>query len=167
MVEEGSAQIGLILEVPADVRMRVHAALAQPIRLIVPNGHALAARASVDLATIARQRLILPAGNLRLAEILQSHFRDKEIPLSPVITSNLLQPIIDSVVAGLGLTMMPEVLVHRKLGEGVLAAVPIDCTDLSETGIMLITRPGHRLPAAGTLALTNLASAMAKLQPAD
>lgn len=163
LISTDGAQIGLLFETSSDVRLRIHAAVPQPIHLIVPAGHPFTRLSSISLETIAEQRLVLPSGGLRLAEIIQSIFRDRELALNPVITSNKLQPIIDSVKAGLGLGLLPDILLIDDLRSGELVACPVDCDDFQETKIHLITRLGHRLPPAGLSVLSSLSAALAQM----
>ena len=163
LITDDGAQIGLVFETSSDMRMRVHAALPQPIHLIVPAGHPLTRRLVVNLETVAEQRLILPSGGLRLAEILQSVFRERGLPLNPVVTSNTLQPIIDSVKAGLGLALLPDILIVDELRSGALVACPVECIDFQDTGIHLITRLGQPLSRAGLSVLSSLSAAMAQM----
>lgn len=166
LVAEDTAQIGLALETSSDVRLRVHATIPQPIRLIMPATHALAAKQIVELDEVAEQRLILPSGGLRLAEIIQSVFRENGLPLNPIATSNTLQPIIDSVKAELGMALMPEILLWDELQSGTLVARPIACADFEETKVHLITRLGQRLSPAGLSVLTALSGAVAQMNRA-
>jgi DNA-binding transcriptional LysR family regulator len=166
LVAEDTAQIGLALETSSDVRLRVHATIPQPIRLIMPATHPLAAKQILDLGEVAEQRLILPSGGLRLAEIIQSVFRENGLALNPIATSNTLQPIIDSVKAELGMALMPEILLWDELRAGTLVARPIACADFDETKVHLITRVGQRLSPAGLSVLTALSGAVAQMNRA-
>lgn len=163
LISDDGAQIGLVFETSSDIRLRVHAAIAQPIRLILPAGHALASRSAINLEMVAEQRLILPSGSLRLAEIVQSIFRDNGVALNPVMTSNSLEPIIDGVKAGLGVALLPEILLAEELRSGALLSRAVDCPAFDETKVHLVTRLGHRLSAAGLSILASLSAAMAQM----
>jgi DNA-binding transcriptional LysR family regulator len=166
LVADDVAQIGLVLKTSSDVRLRVHATIPQPIRLIMPTEHPLVAQVRVSLEQVADQRLVLPSGGLHLAEIIQSTFRDNGLPLNPVVTSNRIQPIIDAVRAGLGIALLPEILLWDLIHVGTLVTRPVDCPDFDETKVHLLTRLGQRLPPAGLSVLTALSAAIAQLENA-
>ena len=163
LIADDGAQIGLLFETPSDVHLRIHATIAQPIRLIMPADDPLRESSIIDLETVARQRLILPNGGLRLAEIIQSIFKDNELTLAPAVTASGLQPIVESVKSGLGLSLLPEMLVLDELQAGSLIARPIACPDFEETKVFLVTRAGLRLSDAGMCLLSSMAAVLARI----
>ncbi len=163
MVLNGAVELGLLFEVPGDVRLRVKAALAQPISLICKPDTRLASRASVTLADVADERLVLPGSDLRISEIVHSVFRDANLRLNTVIVCNTLRPLVDSVRTGIGVTLLPQIVVQRELLEGHLVAVRVECKEFQTTGIHVVSRIGHRLPPPALALLSGIASSLNSL----
>lgn len=160
MVLDDTAQIGLVLEYPEDVRLRVHSSIAQPIRLISRPDHPLRQISEVSPAEVAGQRLVMPGPNLRLAEILNAVFRGRGLPLNVILASNSLQIIIESVKAGMGVALLPAILVMEDLASGSLTATPIRCEELESTRVVMVTRIGRRLSHPATKLLSGMAGAL-------
>ncbi len=144
MVLSDVAQIGLLIDTPEAVRLKIHAILPQPLALIMPADHAFTRRDRVTPEEVAKQRLVLTDSGSRLFEIVQSIFNQQGLDLDIVLKSASLQPILDAVTAGLGLTILPPILVADRLREGSLVQRPIDCDKFSATSLFLVSRIGRR-----------------------
>lgn len=162
MVLDDTAQIGLLFETPDDVRLRVQASIPQPIRLITRPGHPLSSTRPVPLADIAAERLVLPTAGLRLAEILTSVFRERGLPMQAALSSNALRTMADSAAAGIGVTMLPTILVAEEIAAGKLIASPIACDALQDTKVFIVSRVGRRMSDAGVRLMSGLAAALRK-----
>lgn len=156
LVQEGSAQIGILIDTPGDVRSRVQISLDHPIRLICHPDHPLATVENLDLATIAGHRLVLPAGGFRLTEIIHAVFSEEGCALDPVLTANALEPIVGAVKDRVGVSLLPEIMVADEVKRGDIVARDIDCLPFQSTKLHLITPFAQPLPPAGLELLANL-----------
>lgn len=167
MVLNDAAQIGLLLETPADVRLKVLSMSPQPVEAILPASHPLTRWKRLTLENLANERLVMPGKTSRLYEIFNSVFAARGLALDVVLSSTSLGPILDSVQAGLGITMLPRILVADRLGSGGLVSRAIECAEFEEFGLHLVTRVGRRLTPAAQALLRGMISACRTLNALD
>lgn len=161
MVMDDTAEIGILLDFPDNIRLRVQGSVVQPICLIgKPQHPLLRANRSVSLVEISKERFVLPSSNHRITEILSSVFRDKGVSLQVALSSNSLQTVIDSVVAGVGIAMLPPILAAREIASGTLIAAPIACEELASTKLFVVSRIGRRLNATAVKLMAGLCGAL-------
>lgn len=168
LVLNGAAELGLVFDTQEDVRLGVKVAINQPVRLIARADAAILQHQVLDLEIIAQEKLILPGPETRLAEIIQSVFRDAGIRPNAAVVSNTLGPIVEAVHAGIGVALIPEIMVMRQLRSGEFASRPIALEDFDQPRVHLVSRIGHRLsPAALSLmsAMAGTLNAMALARP--
>lgn len=107
LVEDGEVDYAFLPEVPLSARTAWRHLRTAPIALMVPASHRLAGRATVALAELAGEEMILGKPGDILREVMDSSFRQAGI--RPRITSEVDEPaaVEDFVAAGLGLAFIP------------------------------------------------------------
>jgi LysR family transcriptional activator of glutamate synthase operon len=153
MILSDIAEIGVVFETADDVRLRIRVSIEQPVRLIARADAPISRQPVVELADIVRERLVMPGATHRLSEIVNSVLRNHELVANVVLSSNSLGTILDSVRAGLGVALMPEILAARDIAQGELVSRPIACADFDATRVHIVTRNGRGLspPAVALL----------------
>lgn len=165
MVCEDSAHLGIVFDPPEeDPRISARLSVPQPMKLMVPSKHPLAAKKSVKLAELVNVPLIVPKQAVRLKELLRKAVveGEREISLLPNITTNSLLFIRECAKAGYAATIMPEIAMVDELDAGYVVAVRLDHEVLSNTNIHVVTRLGRHLPKAIQILLNLLSNTMSR-----
>jgi len=165
MVCEDLAHLGIVFDPPEeDPRVSARISVPQPMKLMVPSNHPLAAKESVKLVDLVNVPLILPKKAIRLKELLRKAEVEggSEISLLPNITTNSLLFIREYAKAGFAATIMPEIAMVDELDAGYLVAVPLDHEVLSNTNVHVVTRFGRHLPKAIQILLNLLSNTMSR-----
>lgn len=145
MVREDDAHMGLIFDIPRDPKIRSRRILDQPLRVIVNKDHRLSRRKSVNLADLSAESIGLPEDRYRIRQLIRSAEQEEGVFLEADLVTNSLALISDFVKSGRGITIMPEVVMHRELVSGELVALTTDNKILNSTKTSLITRLGRQL----------------------
>ena len=148
LVAEDEAHLGLAFQSSDDPRLRVRASMRQPVCVVMRPGHALATRASVKLADLARHALCLPEASFRTRQLLKVAEAAERVTLQPAMTSNSLVVLKNLVKAGDVVTLLPLLGVATEVANGELVTVPLDNDILQDTAVQLVSRLGRQLPPA-------------------
>jgi DNA-binding transcriptional LysR family regulator len=148
MVAEDDAHLGLVFQASDDPRIRVLAAVRQPLCAVMRADHALAEHKSLKLADLIPHRLCLPESSFRTRQLLQAVESSERVSLQPSITSNSITLLKSLLESGVFFTLLPLLAVDKEVENGRFAAVPIDSTMLQDASVQLICRLGRRLPPA-------------------
>lgn len=169
-VAEDRCHMGLMYGAPDDPGLRVVAASRQPIRLIAPPDHPLAAQTTPPtLKDIAAYSLGLMHRSYGTRQIVERAEAAEKVLLTPSLTTNSINVLRQYVRSGLGVTLLPAFSVTRDIAEGALVAVPIANTLVSVSEARLVTRRGRQLPMAASHLLRFLAAQLQafKADPAE
>jgi DNA-binding transcriptional LysR family regulator len=147
-VRDDEAHIGLVFHAPADPKISVRAAVAQPIRLIVHPKHPLAGAASVTLQQLSAHRLCLPEASFRIRQIIGMAEAHERVSLQADVTTNSLHLLRDMAKTGGYATLLPEIAAIVELNRRELVSVPIANAGMQLTSLNLICRLGRTLPTA-------------------
>lgn len=137
-----------IIQCASDVKFEP--LFADEFLLIVPRDHPLSREHSVDFKEISRHPLLTrPAGSASRL-LLEHEFRMRGLELRPAFESSSLFVLLGLVEAGLGLSLLPQILLAR------LNLSRVAVVRLGDRGIFrqigIATRQGHVLsPAARAL----------------
>ena len=156
LVAEDDAHLGLVFQSSDDPRIRVLAAVRQPLCAIMKKDHALAGYPLLRLADLKPYCLCLPEPSFRTRQLLRSAESSEGVSLAPSITSNSITLLRDLLHSGEVLTLLPVLAVKKEVDSGQFVAVPLDSSALKEASVQLICRLGRRLPPAPLRMLTAL-----------
>jgi DNA-binding transcriptional LysR family regulator len=148
LVAEDEAHLGLVFQASDDPRIRVLAAVSQPLCAIMRGDHPLAGRRLLKLADLKPHRLCLPESSFRTRQLLQMAETHERVSLQPSVTSNSITLLKSLLEGGDFFTLLPVLAVSKEVENGRFAAVPIDSTALQDAAVQLIIRLGRRLPPA-------------------
>lgn len=90
-----------------------HLHWADPMNIVCGLDHPLALMKSIDLATLARHRAILPEKKTFTYSILAHLFNKESLQLTGTIPTNYLETIKMLVVTGLGWTVLPNTMIDE------------------------------------------------------
>jgi DNA-binding transcriptional LysR family regulator len=156
MVCEDEAHFGVLLEPPSDPQLRTRLAIAQPVRLIMQPAHVLAKRKSVAARELVGHALVLPTNTFRTRQILERIEQDEGFRVDPVITSASIPMICNCVREGIGMALLPEMVVASELRAGQLIAIPLEDPAFNRFAVHVVTRLGRHLPKSALLLLDML-----------
>lgn len=147
-VKRGECEVGLTFCCPPQADVVKVASIPEPIVLVVPNNHPLAAAKSVTLEDLNGASLALPDVTFGVRRIFDraTHEAGLSAALSPALSSNTFEALRDFVRCGAGVAILPYRAVLRESTQKWLKAVPIDHPALIETTIDVITLRKHRPP---------------------
>jgi DNA-binding transcriptional LysR family regulator len=152
MVAEDEAHLGLAFQSSDDPRIRVRAAMRQPLCVVMRPDHALARQADIKLADLALHPLCLLQPSFRTRQLLKVAEAAERVTLNPAITANSLVMLKDLIKSGNFATLLPPLGVSREVSQGELVAIPFDSPVMQDTAVQLVSRLGRRLtPAAHQL----------------
>ncbi|HEX7504083.1 MAG TPA: selenium metabolism-associated LysR family transcriptional regulator, partial [Syntrophales bacterium] len=130
MVLGNGAEIGFIGKKPSGGRLSSEALWKDRLVLAVPSGHPWAKRRSARLAEISRQPFVIREKGSGTRETLESCLRESGIPGPPhlniVAELGSSEAVKESILAGLGLSVISAHAIRRELKSGLLAALSID-----------------------------------------
>jgi DNA-binding transcriptional LysR family regulator len=116
------------------------------LRFIVNRKHELRNNSKVTLKSIQKESIGLPDNGYRIRQIIYDAEQEEGVFLEPSLITNSLVLLKDFVLSGRGISILPELVVHDKLQEGSLIALPSSNAVLNSTKTSLITRVGRQLP---------------------
>jgi DNA-binding transcriptional LysR family regulator len=152
MVAEDEADLGLAFQSSDDPRIRVRAAIRQPLCVVMLPQHPLARQQDIQLADLGRHDLCLLQPSFRTRQLLKVAEAAERVTLQPAITANSLVLLKDLIKAGNFATLLPLLAVSKEVSLGELVATPFSSPVLQDTAVQLVSRLGRRLtPAANQL----------------
>jgi DNA-binding transcriptional LysR family regulator len=145
-IRDDLAHLGLIFDVPREPGISARLVIPQPLRFIVNRKHELRNNSEVTLKSIQKESIGLPDNGYRIRQIIYDAEQEEGVFLEPSLITNSLVLLKDFVLSGRGISILPELVVHDKLQEGSLIALPSSNAVLNSTKTSLITRVGRQLP---------------------
>jgi DNA-binding transcriptional LysR family regulator len=144
-VRRGDCDLGVTFCCPPQPDIVKVASIPEPIMLVVPNDHPLAAARSVTLNDLVGQSLAVPDVTFGVRRILDRAAQDTGLAatLNPALSSNMFEALREFVRCGAGIAILPYRAVMRENAGNTLKVVPIDHPALSEATIDIITLRKH------------------------
>ncbi|WP_460063472.1 LysR family transcriptional regulator [Pseudomonas sp. H2_H09] len=144
-LDAGEVDLAALL-LPIDEGFDYQPVRNEPLMAVLPIGHPLAARASIDFTDLADSPFILfEAGFALNAKILKACERKGVMP-KITARSGQIDFIVDLVSAGLGVAFLPRMLAHKHQHAGI-ALIPLD-EPHTDWHIALTWRASAHLPPA-------------------
>jgi LysR family transcriptional regulator, hydrogen peroxide-inducible genes activator len=143
-VESGRIEIGIIQHPSARSTLDERLLLVEPFALLVPPGHPMAARRSVDLEAVADEPFVFFKGRARDSALAACRAAGFEPRMA--CESGELETVRALVAAGLGLALLPQLAARRATPACALVKLR---TPKVERRLVIVARKGHALsPAA-------------------
>lgn len=148
-----SIDIGLIENKPQSPDIRCRPFRKDRLCGIAPPGHPLAGRNDVTVAELSRYPLLLREKGSGGREMLDACFSLEQLSVRPLWESVSNQAIIRGVAAGLGVSVLPCLLVEKDLGEGSVASFDLRPTLERDFNIICHKRKYLTAPMLGFIEL--------------
>ncbi len=144
-VRRGDCELGVTFCCPPQPDIVTVASIPEPIMLVVPNSHPLAAAKTVTLKDLDGRSLALPDVTFGVRRIFDRAAQEAGLAatLSPVFSSNIFEALREFVRCGSGIAILPYRAVLRESSRNFLKAVHIEHPALSEATIDVITLRKH------------------------
>ena len=120
-----SIDIGLIETQPEHPELTFTPFMEATMCAIVPCHHPLAGQAEISLPQLAEYPFLMREHGSAGREILDAAFALKQISVRPVWESSSTQAIVRGVSEGIGVAVLPYLLVERDIEEGLVAMVSL------------------------------------------
>lgn len=120
-----SIDIGLIETQPEHPELTFTPFMEDIMCAIVPCHHPLAGQAEISLPQLAEYPFLMREHGSAGREILDAAFALKQISVRPVWESSNTQAIVRGVSEGVGVAVLPYLLVERDIEEGLVAMVSL------------------------------------------
>jgi len=105
--------------------------------LVASAGHALAGNAAVNINDLAGEPLILPKHDCSYKMGFEQVLTEAKVVPATMIELNSVESIKQCVLKGVGIAMLPRIVVEKEIRAGQLAVLPCAEMDL-EAGILMI-----------------------------
>lgn len=163
MILEDQAHIGVVFSPQQTGGLRSLYRFEQPLRAIVNPNSPLAHKAYVTLEDLASASVVLPGPKFRVRELADKAGKGKPFSITPSITSNSLQVILDCVRSNLAVTLLAELTVAPELQAGTVTAVPMASEEMNNTDIQIVIRKSRKLSSNTRDLIHHLARTIKKL----
>ena len=122
----GRIDIGLIENQPGNQDTISEPFASDSLCAIVSPGHPLTRLKIVSLEQMAKYPFLMREKGSAGREILEACFSERQITVRPLWESVSTQAIVRAVAEGLGVAVLPLMLVEKDIREGTVAAVSLD-----------------------------------------
>ncbi|MCG8907517.1 LysR family transcriptional regulator [Pseudomonas sp. DP-17] len=119
----------------------------QPLCVIVPPGHPLTQQPQVAVKAMLPYDFALTEPGYGSRKILLQIEQEQGCVFSLRLETNHLLGLLNFVVAGLGITVLPAFAVQNELDQGRIVALPIAHPFARQAEMQLLVRSGRDLPA--------------------
>jgi len=109
---------------------------SEPLLCVTYPGHPLTTRERVDFKDLDGEVLLLPKSDCGYRMVFEQSLAAEKVAPATIIEMNSTEAIKQTIMVGLGITVIPEIAVRTELNEGRMAK--IDWVDDLETGILMI-----------------------------
>jgi DNA-binding transcriptional LysR family regulator len=150
-VKAGDAELGIGILDGADAGLEAEPLFEDALVAVLPPGHALAARASVSPAVLAREPLVLTDPGSSVRALAERAFAEAGLTLRPAYEATYMSTAVALVRAGLGIGVLPATAVDLRMAP-LLETRPIEAPAMQRRILMLRRRGASLSPAADALA---------------
>ena len=123
---DNAVDIGLIENQPKNPDLCAIPFMQDELCAIVPPDHPLAGKKkAAALEELAQYPFLMREKGSAGREILDACFEVSQLSVRPVLESSSTQAIVSSVAEGLGVAVLPYLLVRKDIAEGTVSQVPL------------------------------------------
>lgn len=125
-VADNAVDLGLIEAQPSRADVCAEPFMEDTLCAVVPPDHPLACRTAVSLESLAASPFLMREKGSGARELLDAALAMQGITIQPFLESTSTQAILQCVAAGLGVAVLPRMLVERDRKAGFVHALPLD-----------------------------------------
>ena len=161
LVLSGEYDVGLTFNPPETHALRVERTTIYQLGLVVPPGHALAARAEVSLAECSDHPLVIPDETISLRAVLDKAW-GRTVGGNPryAVSVNSIGAIKSLVKAGMGVGTLTALDAFAEINNGELVFLPLTDPNLLLSVLCVVSASGRTLSVPASLLLQHLSAAM-------
>jgi len=104
--------------------LKVETLMPEPVAVVASPNHPFASRASVNIEDFEDQDLITTPSSCTYREMLDEFLRETHTNPRSILETNNIQAIIQIVMNGLGISILPRVSAENEIAQGLLAEIP-------------------------------------------
>jgi DNA-binding transcriptional LysR family regulator len=125
-VSEGTLDVAFVLEEPIHAQtLSVEPLVVEPLLILAPPGHPLAAEPVVDLADLDREPVLFTEVGCAYRVMFERALAAAGVYPTASLEFASVEAIKQFVMAGMGITILPSIAVRREVAESTL--VPLHC----------------------------------------
>ena len=124
LILDNELDIGLIETAPEHPELNALPFFRDELQAIVPPDSALAAQATVTIGELASQPFLMREPGSASRKTLDACLALHHLTVRPTWESASTQALIKAVAAGLGVAVLPQMLVARDVADGLVARIP-------------------------------------------
>lgn len=158
-VLNGSAEIGLVINIPRNGPVHSMWTMHDPLGLVVPRHHALAERQSVTFADCVDEPLILPSEPLIARQALRS-LLEPASKYRVAATANRIIAVKSLLRAGLGITFLTRLDVSAEVAAGEFRHVPLVDRGIQHPYLSVVSARNQRRTPTTDLLIETLRKGM-------
>ena len=91
-----------------------------PLAIVVSPSHPLTTKEKIDLHDVTKETLLVPSADCSYVMMLEKMLTEEKVRLSTVLHFNCIEAIKQFVMAGAGLTVLPQIAVEQEIAAGRL-----------------------------------------------
>ena len=133
---DNEIDLGLLETQPEHPELTAVPFLRDELCAIVPPGSALAEKASVTLRELAAYPFLMREPGSSVRQLLDACFSLSQLTVHPVWQSASTQAIVRAVAEGLGVSVLPRMLVARDAEEQIVRMLPVEKPLLRELNVV-------------------------------
>jgi DNA-binding transcriptional LysR family regulator len=144
MVANGRVNIGLAFAPALTDNVRVFARKRHPLFIIARHDHPIARHSVLpDMESLTDLPFCLVPEEFGIGQLTRLAEESTQVSLSRAMMTNSLQALRGFVLSGLGLTILPKILVRQELDAGTVKAIHVKniLLEAAEAQIIIPTRP--------------------------
>ena len=108
----------------------------EPLAIVTHPSHPLATKKSVDFKDLEGQVLLLPKSDCGYRMVFEQELATEKVTPATLIEMNSIEAIKQTIIAGIGLTIIPEIAIRSDVAKGKI--VKVCWKDDLETGVLMI-----------------------------
>lgn len=125
-VKEGSVDVGIILDPPySDPELHSTILREEELVIIANPGHPVAGKSSVQIADLEKESLILTEEGCTYRAMLLRTLKREQVSFTLSYEFGNLEAIKQCVMYGLGIALLPRIVVAEEVRKGNVAAIPL------------------------------------------
>jgi DNA-binding transcriptional LysR family regulator len=125
--ELGSSLINLAFLIADTFRaadLETEKLFALPLVIVTYPDHPLTSKQSVNIYDIKKETILVPTADCHYIMVLEKILTQEKVELTTVLKFNSIEAIKNCVMAGTGITVLPEIAAKEEIAEGSLAVLP-------------------------------------------
>lgn len=147
-VRNNQIDFALVEGMPAPDQMMAVPFMKDKLCFICQTSHPLAAKESITLSEAAAQEFLLRESGSAGRELFEGILAVHDLSVVPIWESISTQAIVKAVSRGLGVSVLPYLLVKSEVEEGQVKEIPIEGVDLTRDFSIIYHKNKYLTPSA-------------------